>query len=80
MEILAVTIRNQRHQITLKLLRNAIFDSFYNPKDKIASKIFSKLGESVWAKESRPVVIHKNLLIFSLGKSSSSNYLVKIPR
>ena len=80
MEISAATIRNQKHQTTLKLLRSVIFDSFYNPKGKIASKISSKHGESVWDKESRPVVIHKNLPIFSLVKSSSMNYLVKIPR
>ena len=78
MEKLAASIRNQRHQTTLKLLRSVIFDSFYNQKGKIANKIFSKLGESVLAKESRRVATHKNLLIFSLGKSSSSSYPVKI--
>ena len=80
MEISVATIRSQKPQTTPKLLRSVTFDSFYNPKGKIASKISSKLGESVLAKESRPVVIHKNLPIFSQGKSSSLNYLVKIPR
>ena len=79
MEISVELIRNLKHQTTLKLMRSVIFDSFYNPKDKTANKIYSKLGESVLAKESRPVDIHKNLHIFSLGKSNNLKYLAKIP-